>query len=32
MTYWLAKSESNIFGVDRLASRPTQTKIWDGND
>lgn len=30
MAYWLMKSEPEVFGIDHLATRPTQTEGWDG--
>ncbi len=30
MRYWLMKSEPDVFGIDDLAARPTQTEPWTG--
>lgn len=30
MTYWLFKSEPDVFGIDDLAAQPDQTDHWDG--
>jgi predicted RNA-binding protein with PUA-like domain len=30
MSYWLMKSEPDVFGIDDLASRPKKTEHWDG--
>lgn len=30
MSYWLFKSEPDVFGIDHLAKRPNQTEHWDG--
>lgn len=30
MSYWLMKSEPDVFGIDDLARRPAQTEHWDG--
>lgn len=30
MSYWLMKSEPNVFGIDHLAARPNHTEPWDG--
>jgi len=30
MNYWLMKSEPDVFGIDDLAHRPSQTEHWDG--
>jgi predicted RNA-binding protein with PUA-like domain len=30
MNYWLMKSEPDVFSIDDLANRPTQTEPWDG--
>jgi predicted RNA-binding protein with PUA-like domain len=30
MKYWLMKTEPEMFGIDDLAARPTQTEPWDG--
>lgn len=29
-SYWLLKSEPNVFGIDDLRRLPTQTEGWDG--
>ena len=30
MSYWLMKSEPDVFGIDDLAKRPRKTTHWDG--
>jgi predicted RNA-binding protein with PUA-like domain len=30
MSYWLMKSEPDVFSIDDLASRPNRTERWDG--
>jgi len=30
MSYWLLKSEPDVFGIDHLAAKPKQTTSWDG--
>ncbi|WP_016954631.1 EVE domain-containing protein [Catenovulum agarivorans] len=30
MNYWLFKTEPDVFGIDHLESRPSQTEMWDG--
>lgn len=30
MSYWLMKSEPDVFGIDHLAACPEQTEPWDG--
>ena len=30
MSYWLMKSEPDIFGIDDLAKSPRKTTHWDG--
>jgi len=30
MNYWLMKSEPDVFGIDDLAAKPSQTEHWDG--
>ncbi|HEX9802093.1 MAG TPA: EVE domain-containing protein [Gammaproteobacteria bacterium] len=30
MSYWLMKSEPDIFGIEHLESRPDKTEHWDG--
>ncbi|MEW5757683.1 MAG: EVE domain-containing protein [Pseudomonadota bacterium] len=30
MSYWLMKSEPDVFGIDDLKQRPRQTEHWDG--
>lgn len=30
MSFWLMKSEPDVFGIDDLAARPQQTEMWDG--
>ena len=30
MSYWLLKSEPDVFGIDHLKSRPKKTEPWDG--
>lgn len=30
MAYWLFKSEPNVFNLDDLRNRPSQTEHWDG--
>ncbi len=30
MSYWLMKSEPEVFGIDDLERRPNQTEPWDG--
>lgn len=30
MSYWLMKSEPDVFGIDHLAARHDQTDHWDG--
>ena len=30
MSYWLMKSEPEVFGIDHLAKRPRKTTHWDG--
>lgn len=30
MSYWLMKSEPEVFGIDDLAKRPRKTTHWDG--
>jgi predicted RNA-binding protein with PUA-like domain len=30
MSYWLLKSEPDVFGIDHLAARPNQSEHWDG--
>jgi predicted RNA-binding protein with PUA-like domain len=30
MSYWLLKSEPEVFGIDHLAGRPKRTAAWDG--
>jgi predicted RNA-binding protein with PUA-like domain len=30
MSYWLLKSEPEVFGIEHLAGRPKRTSTWDG--
>jgi predicted RNA-binding protein with PUA-like domain len=30
MSYWLVKSEPDVFGIDDLAAAPNSTTCWDG--
>jgi predicted RNA-binding protein with PUA-like domain len=30
MSYWLMKSEPDVFGIDHLRERPDQREPWDG--
>jgi len=30
MSYWLMKSEPDVFSIDHLKERPDQTEPWDG--
>lgn len=30
MSYWLMKSEPDVFGIDHLMERPGKTEAWDG--
>ena len=30
MSYWLMKSEPEVFGIDHLKRRPDQSEPWDG--
>ncbi|MGD2081783.1 MAG: EVE domain-containing protein [Chromatiales bacterium] len=30
MSYWLMKSEPDVFGIDHLKERPDRTEPWDG--
>ncbi len=30
MSYWLMKSEPEVFGIDHLKQRPDQSEPWDG--
>ncbi len=30
MTYWLMKTEPDVFGIDDLEKRPNRTEHWDG--